>query len=148
MGVVSASVTKPVDEFIQDWLINWGHEDLNACYTNLSSEIQKQISVEQLGKVSSDLDVRYGKAERTTILKMPVTNGFPSLDEANFRDLQYYDYVLGRYLNHRDKHNLVYFFGVAKRDGQLRIVTFGISEEALTPSEAPKDIYWFGYPSL
>ena len=148
IGVVSASATKPVDGFIQDWLIKWEHGDFKACYSSLSGDVQKQLSVDQLGRVSSDLDARYGKTERTTILAMPVTNGFPSLDEANFRGLQNYDYVLGRYLNHRAKHNLVCFFGVANRDGQLRIVTFGISEEALTPNEAPKDIYWYGYPPL
>jgi hypothetical protein len=149
VGVVSASSTKPVEGFIQDWLIKWEHKNFSGCYANLSDEVQKQLSVEQLGKISSDLDLRYGKAEQTTVLEMPITHAYPNLDEASFRDgLQYYDYVLGRYLNRRDKNNLVYFFGVAKQDGQLRIVTFGISEEALTPTEAPKDIYWFGYPSF
>jgi hypothetical protein len=148
ISVVSASATEPVDRFIQRWLIKWEQKDFNACYTNFSIGIQKQLSVEQLGKVSSDLDMRYGKTKQTTILKMPVTNGFPSLDEANFRGLQYYDYVLGRYLDRRDKQNLVYFFGVAQRNSQFEIVTFGIGEEKLTPNEAPKYIYWFGYPSF
>jgi hypothetical protein len=148
VGVVSASTTRPVGSFIQDWLIKWEHGDYKACYVSLSGDAQKQLSVDQFGRVSSDLDLRYGKTERTTILTMPVTYGLPILDEENFRTMQYYDYILGRYLNHRAKHNLVYFFGVTKQDGQLRIVTFGIGEEALTPNETPKYIYWFGYPPL
>ena len=151
IGVVTQSAAAAADHVIQQWLGLWETGQLNTCYHQLAPNVQKELSGERLKEIKDALDSTYGRTQTTSILVMPLTSTFPSLDEALFKQtpesaFHYYKYVLARYINRRPQHNLVYFFGVGMLDEQLRIVTFGIGEERSDPARENDYVYWFGYP--
>ncbi len=154
IGAVANSAVAPVGELIDIWLENWGQQKFELCYGVLSEEIRGKVDVTQLAAIAQEFDEKFGKIKSRRRLEMPATRNFAALDEALLRTdsskaLQYYDYVLGRYLVLREKQDQVYFFGVALMDGQLRIVSLGFGKARHSPDEPQEPfLYWFGYPSL
>jgi len=56
--------------------------------------------------------------------------------------------MLGRYLNEREKQNVYFFFGVAEREAQLRLVTLGVRKARNSPEEPNETPFWVGYPAF
>ena len=153
LSVVANSAMVPVENFIRGWLDDWESGQFKRCYNSFSKQIQRELSIEQFHIIQSDLNKKYGQTQKTVILDLPITKTFPLVDEALFKKtasntLTYYDYVLARYLNHRIKHNLVYFIGVGMKNEKFEIVSFGAGEESFRPEEENNYLFWFGYPSF
>ncbi len=153
IGVVSSSAGKVADDFLKGWLTKIETGDLDKCYDSFSDQIRQELSLERFKAIKSDLDAKYGRTQETLGLEMPGARFFPPLDEANFQGsasagIKYYDYIMGRYLNKRPVHNLVYFIGVALDKEQFQIVSFGVGEETFDSQDDGNYFYWFGYPAF
>ena len=153
IGVVSSSAGKMADDFLKGWLSEIETGNLDKCYDSFSDQVKQELSLEKFKAIKSDLDAQYGQTQETVRLEMPGARFFPMLDEANFQGsasagIKYYDYIMGRYLNKRPVHNLVYFTGAALNNAQFQIVSFGVCEETYDPQDDGKYLYWFGYPAF
>jgi len=153
IGVVSTTAAAPVAAFVNEWVSAWERKDFATCYRAFAPELQMKTSVTQLAELSAALETRYGKSRSLRAAGLPVLAALPAIDEALFKSgpseaLKYYDYMLGRYLNEREKQNVYFFFGVAEREAQLRLVTLGVRKARNSPEEPNETPFWVGYPAF